>query len=117
MDVQIFGTAKCKSTQKAMRFFKERRVGIHFVDLNQKGASPRELERFIRKYGAEGVLDRESKQFRNRGLHVAHLPESRIVPLLVEDPLLIRTPLVRRGTDVTVGLVEEEWKGWLSGDR
>ena len=115
MDVQIFGTAKCKSTQKAVRFFKERRVGIHYVDLKQKPASPRELERFARKYGTEALLDRESKQFRDRGLHVAHLPESRMIPLLVEDPLLIRTPLVRRGNDVTVGLAEAEWKGWLAG--
>ena len=41
MDVQIFGTAKCKNTQKALRFFKERRVGVHFVDLNQRAAAPR----------------------------------------------------------------------------
>ena len=114
MDVQIFGTAKCRSTQKALRFFKERRVGIHFVDLDQKPASPRELERFARKHGTEALLDRESKRFRDRGLHAAHLPEARILALLVEDPKLIRTPLVRRGSDVTVGLAEEEWKRWGS---
>ena len=108
MDVQIFGTAKCKDTRKAQRFFKERRVGIHFVDLSQKSASPRELERFARKYGTEALLDREGKRFRDRGLHVAHLPEAKIIPLLVDDPLLIRTPLVRRGNDVTVGLAEDE---------
>ena len=50
--------------------------------------------------------------FRNRGLHAAHLPESRILPLLADDPSLIRTPLVRFGNEVTVGLAEEEWKGW-----
>lgn len=113
MDVQIFGTAKCKNTQKALRFFKERRVGIHFVDLDRKAPAPRELERFARKYGVEALLDRDSKQFRNRGLHAAHLPESRIQPLLLEDPRLIRTPLVRHGNDVTVGLAEEEWKEWV----
>jgi arsenate reductase (glutaredoxin) len=114
MDVQIFGTAKCKSTQKALRFFKERRIGVHFVDLNQRAAAPRELERFARKFGAEALLDREGKRFRDRGLHVSHLPDSRIIPLLVDDPLLIRTPLVRYGNDVTVGLAQDEWKGWAS---
>lgn len=115
MDVQIFGTVKCKSTQKAMRFFKERRVGIHFVDLAQKAASPRELERFARKYGVEALLDRDSKRFRDRGLHAAHLPESRILPLLTEEPLLIRTPLVRNGNEVTVGLAEDTWRAWMAG--
>lgn len=115
MDVQIFGTAKCKSTQKALRFFKERRVGIHYVDLARKAASPRELERFARRYGIDGLLDREGKRFRDRGLHVAHLPESRIIPLLSEDPLLLRTPLVRFGNEVTVGLADEEWGKWVKG--
>ena len=114
MDVQIFGTAKCKNTQKALRFFKERRVGVHFVDLNQRAAAPRELDRFARKFGAESLLDREGKRFRDRGLHVSHLPESRILPLLVDDPLLIRTPLVRYGNEVTVGLEEGKWKAWVA---
>ena len=114
VDVQIFGTAKCRQTQKAMRFFKERRVGIHFVDLAQKSASPRELDRFARKFGAEALLDRDSRRFRDRGLHVAHLPDSRILPLLTEDPLLIRTPLVRNGNEVTVGLAEDQWREWMT---
>ena len=108
--VQIFGTMKCKSTQKALRFFKERRVQVHFVDLSQKAASPRELERFERRFGAEALLDRDETRFRERGLHVSHLPESRIIPLLVDDPLLLRTPLVRQDSDVAVGLAEADWK-------
>lgn len=117
VDVQIFGTAKCRQTQKAMRFFKERRVAIHYVDLAQKPASPRELERFARRHGAEALLDRDSKRFRDRGLHAAHLPESRILPLLVEEPLLIRTPLVRSGNEVTVGLAEDTWREWTGTGR
>jgi arsenate reductase-like glutaredoxin family protein len=112
MDVQIFGTRKCKDTQKAQRFFKERRVKIHFVDLNERAASPGELRRFAQKFGAEALLDREGKHFRERGLHVAHLPESRILPLLADDPLLLRTPLVRFGNQLTLGHAEAEWKEW-----
>lgn len=113
MDVQVFGTAKCKSTQKALRFFKERRIPVHYVDLTRKAASKRELDRFAQKVGADALLDRDSKRFRERGLHVAHLPESRILPLLLDEPLLLKTPLVRHGSQVTVGLDEGEWKRWM----
>ena len=109
MEVQIFGTRKCKDTQKAQRFFKERRVKVHMVDLNERPASPGELRRFIQKFGAEALLDRESARFRNRGLHAAHLPESRIVALLEEDSLLLRTPLVRAGNRLALGLAPEAW--------
>lgn len=108
-EVQVFGTRKCRDTQKALRFFKERRVRIHHVDLEQRAASGRELERFARKFGIEALLDREGKRFRDRGLHVAHLPESRILPLLEEDPLLLRTPLVRSGDKLAIGHEPAAW--------
>jgi arsenate reductase (glutaredoxin) len=111
--VQIFGTAKCADTRKAQRFFKERRVRIHFVDLKEKAASPGELRRFHQKFGVEALLDRESRRFQDRGLHAAHLSEPRILELLVEDPLLLRTPLVRAGNRLTVGPAEEEWRRWV----
>jgi arsenate reductase-like glutaredoxin family protein len=116
VEVQIFGTKKCKDTQKALRFFKERRVKGHFVDLNERAAAAGELKRFEQKFGAEALLDREAKRFRERGLHAAHLPESRIPPLLVEEPLLLKTPLVRAGNKLSIGLAEAEWKQWLAAE-
>lgn len=113
MPVQIFSTRKCKDSQKAIRFFKERRVQIHLVDLEEKPASPGELRRFVQKFGVESLLDREGKRFRERGLHVAHLPEARILALLEEDSRLLRTPLVRSGNKLSVGYAPDVWKEML----
>lgn len=109
MEAQIFGTRKCRGTQKALRFFKERRVKVHMVDLDIRPASPGELRRFVQKFGAEALLDRDSARFRNRGLHAAHLPENRIITLLEEDSLLLQTPLVRSGNRVAIGLAPDAW--------
>lgn len=114
MEVQIFGTKKCKDTQKALRFFKERRIKVHFVDLNERPASAGELRRFEQKFGAEALLDREGKAFRARGLHVAHIPGSRIMPLLVEDSSLLVTPLVRTGNLLSVGHADSAWREWVA---
>ncbi len=110
MEVQIFGTKKCRESQKALRFFKERRVKTHFVDLAQRAASQGELKRFAQKFGAEALLDREGRRFRDRGLHVAHVSEARILPMLEEDPALLRTPLLRAGNLLSLGWDEGEWK-------
>ena len=37
MNLQIIGTKKCKETQKAERYFSERRIPFHFKDLIEKG--------------------------------------------------------------------------------
>jgi arsenate reductase len=112
MEVQIFGTKKCKDTQKALRFFKERRVTVHFVDLNERAASVGELRRFEQKFGARALLDEEGKAYRDRGLHAGYFSEARIVPLLADDPRLLKTPLVRNGTLLTIGHAEATWKEW-----
>jgi arsenate reductase (glutaredoxin) len=114
MEVQIFGTAKCPETRKAQRFFKERRARIHFVDLKVRAASAGELRRFVQRFGMEAILDREGKRFRERGLHVAHLGEARTFDLLVEDPTLLRTPLVRWGNRLSVGSAAGEWRSWAA---
>lgn len=113
MQVQIFGTKGCADTRKAERFFKERRVKIHFVDLRQRAASKGELRRFVQKFGTDALVDRESRRFRNLGLHAAHYGDDRWLEILEEEPKILVTPLVRWENRLTVGHDEEAWQTWV----
>jgi arsenate reductase-like glutaredoxin family protein len=113
MDVQIFGTKNNADTRKALRFFKERRIRVHFVDLKQKAASPRELQRFAQKFGVDALVDRGAKRFQSLGLHAAHYSDARWLELLGDEPAILSQPLVRSGNRVTVGLAEDQWTEWV----
>jgi arsenate reductase-like glutaredoxin family protein len=113
VDVQIFGTHKSADTRKALRFFKERRVDVHFVDLKVRGASKGELTRFVQKFGVESLIDRDSKRFGSLGLAAAHYSEDRWLELLVQEPLILKVPLVRNKNLLSVGLAEEVWREWV----
>ena len=115
MEVQIFGTRKSADTRKALRFFKERRIKVHFVDLNVRPASKGELTRFAQRFGTQALLDRESKRFVSRGLSTAQYSDKRWLEILAEEPMVLRVPLVRWQAKLTVGLAEEEWGDWLRG--
>lgn len=112
MQVQVFGTKGCSDTRKALRFFKERRIKTHFVDLRQRAASKGELRRFVQKFGSDGLVDRESKRFRALGLHTAYYGDDRWLEILEEEPLILRTPLVRYENRLTVGHQEPVWREW-----
>ena len=114
MEVQIFGIQKSSDTRKALRFFKERRVNVHFVDLKVRAASKGELTRFVQKFGVDAVLDRNSKRFQELGLGPALYSDTRWLEIMADEPFLLRMPLVRQKHLLTVGLAEEEWKGWLA---
>lgn len=112
MNVQIFGVKNDATVRKALRFFKERRIQAHFVDFRQREPSKGELRRFFERFGAERLIDRESKRFQALGLHAAHYGPDRWMDIASEEPLVLRMPLVRHGNKLTVGLAEDEWKAW-----
>lgn len=112
MEVQIFGTKKSAATRKAQRFFAERRIKVHFVDLAQRAASPGELRRFVQKFGTAELIDRDSKKFADLGLAHASYGDERWLQILAEEPLLLRQPLVRNGARLTIGEAESTWREW-----
>ena len=111
--IQIFGTKNCADTRKAQRFFSERRITVHFVDLKERPASPGEAQRFVQKFGIDAILNRDAPRYRELGLHVALLSPDRWIARLAEEPALLRTPLVRHGNELTVGLSEDIWRTWV----
>jgi arsenate reductase-like glutaredoxin family protein len=113
MEVQVFGTKKNSDTRKALRFFSERRVKVHFVDLMERAASLGELKRFAQKFGVDALIDRTSKSFLELGLQYARLSDDRWLEKLVDEPLLLRQPLTRFQQRLTIGAAESEWKGWI----
>jgi arsenate reductase-like glutaredoxin family protein len=112
MEIQIFGIRKSPDTRKALRFFAERRVKTHFVDLQERPAAPGELKRFSQRFGIEALIDRGSRRFAELGLGAARLSEERWLDKLVAEPLLLRMPLVRHGSQLTLGEATEVWRGW-----
>jgi arsenate reductase len=113
LEVQIFGIKKSADTRKALRFFAERRVKTHFVDLMERPASLGELRRFSQEFGVTALIDRDSKRFDELGLRYAQLSDDRWLDKLSEEPLLLRLPLVRNANKLVVGANEAIWKSWM----
>jgi arsenate reductase len=115
-NLQIFGSRKCADTRHAERFFRERRIPFHRVEIGEKGPSAGELRKIGQAVGGvEKLIDREGKRYLERGLKYAAPTGPRIEQALLDDPLLLRTPIVRAGDRATVGLCGDIWLSWLGG--
>ena len=113
LEVQIFGIKKSADTRKALRFFSERRIKTHFVDLLERPAALGELRRFAQKFGVMALVDKESKSFDELGLRYAQLSDDRWLEKLTIEPLLLRIPLVRNANQLAIGADEDTWKSWV----
>ena len=117
LNVQIFGFKDCQDTRKALRFFAERRISPHFVDLEERPAARGELRRFAERFGAVALVDRESSRFRDLGLHVAGDSPERLLERALSAPRLLRTPLVRCGGQLAIGPTPQAWQAWVDAER
>ena len=109
MNIQIFGKSKCFDTKKAQRYFKERRVKFQAIDLNKYGISKGELTSVLRSDKLPDLID--DKHPDAALLEYLAYDQDKIEKLL-EDPTLLRTPIVRNGKQATVGYQPDIWKGW-----
>ncbi|MEO6952018.1 MAG: ArsC/Spx/MgsR family protein [Polyangia bacterium] len=113
--IQIFGTKKCADTRKAERFWKERGIKVHSVDLKQKAMSPGELRSVAQRVGGlDALVDKTSPRYRERGLHVSSYSGKLLEPILLEEPLLLKTPIVRNGSQATLGYEPDTWLAWIA---
>lgn len=112
-DIQVFGTEESQATRGAIRFFRERRVVVSFVDLRKRPMAPTELRRFTERLGARALLDETTKAYRDGGLAYLSMTDGEVVERLLRDQRLLRLPLVRHGHEVTAGKAEATWAAWL----
>jgi arsenate reductase len=117
VEVQVFGVKKSADTRAAMRFFAERRIKVHFVDLNERAAALGELRRFAQKFGVAALIDRDARRFSELGLGAARLSDERWLEKLSLEPLLLRMPLVRHQQQLTIGAAQDTWNAWYAASK
>ena len=111
--VQIFGLKNSQATRAAERFFKERRVAVHFVDLTKKPMAPAEIKRFVDRFGLDALLDTEGKAWIDAGLKYMKVSGTEMLGRIEKDPKLLRLPLIRGGNRLSVAHDEASWKAML----
>ena len=112
MNIQIFGKSKCFDTKKAERYFKERRIKFQSIDLKKYGMSPKEFDSVLRAVGGiDNLIDWESKS--EQVTLMKYMEDKRAKEDKVfDDPMLMKTPVVRNGKQATVGYCPEIWATW-----
>ena len=112
MNIQIFGTKKCNDTKKAERFFKERGIKYQFIDMKEKGMSKGEFTSVAQVNGwLENMIIWEGRDKDTLAL-VKYIADEDKLTKVLENPQVIKTPVVRNGKQSTLGYQPNVWKSW-----
>jgi len=111
--IQVFGREDHQDTRAALRFFKERRLAIQFVDLRRKPMAAGELRRFVERLGAPALADTAGRVWTDVGLGYLRMDPADLAARLLVDQRLLRIPLIRLGNGFAAGRDEAAWKALL----
>jgi arsenate reductase-like glutaredoxin family protein len=112
----VFGRADSKETRAALRYFKERRIDVHFSDLRRRPLAAGELRRFLDRLGAAALVDRDGRAWREGGLGYLAMTDAELGERLLADQRLLRLPLVRRASIYAAGSDEAAWRAIVVAD-
>ena len=112
MNIQIFGTKKCFDTKKAERYFKERGVKYQFIDMKEKGMSRGDFNSVKQAVGGTDALIDEKCKDQDLLALLKYLSDEDKEEKILENPKVIKTPVVRNGKKATLGYCPDVWKEW-----
>ena len=111
MNIQIYTGKRNFEAQKAERYFKERRIPFQSMDLKKHRLGEREIRLMLNAVGMEKLIDRNDRKVREHPACYFDRAEL-LIPAIQENPWLLKTPIVRNGSQVTTGFCPKTWDQW-----
>ena len=115
MTVQFYGIPNCDTVKKARLWLEAQGIDYAFHDYKRQGADPARLAAWVEAKGVDTVLNRRGTTFRKLSDADKARAASDPVALMVEQPSLIKRPVVEYPGGLLVGFDPAEWSAALPG--
>ncbi|WP_257265410.1 ArsC family reductase [Endozoicomonas sp. ONNA2] len=107
----LYGIPNCDTIKKARRWLEAAGIAYHFHDYRKDGLAQDMLEQWADELGWEALLNRRGTTWRK-------LPEQeksainaeRAITLMLEQPAIIKRPLLDTGNQKFLGFSEEQYR-------
>ena len=103
----IYGIKTCDSCRKARKYLTERNIEHAFHDVRKDGLDIQMLERWANRVGWEVLLNRKSLTWRQVPEEKREgINHDRALALMLEEPTLVKRPVLESGSFTAVGFSE-----------
>ncbi|ABF53919.1 ArsC family reductase [Sphingopyxis alaskensis] len=111
MTMILYGIPNCDTVKKARRWLDERGIAHRFHDVRKDGLDPAALQRWIDALGWEKLLNKAGTTFRKLpDAAKAGLDASSAMTLMLDQPAMIRRPVVETADGISVGFSADDWQ-------
>ncbi len=111
----IYGIKTCDTVRKARRWLEQHGIEHRFHDFRVDGLDAKRLQGWCKELGWESVLNRRGRSFRALAPELtAQLDESRAQALMLEEPTLIKRPVLEHAGRSLIGFNEKAWQAFFA---
>jgi arsenate reductase len=110
MKTVIYGIPNCDTMKKARAWLESHGVAYEFHDYKKAGIERSKLEAWLKAVGWEVLLNRAGTTFRKLPESArSGLTEAKATRLMLEQPSMIKRPVLERGKTLLVGFSPEKY--------
>lgn len=111
MALTIYGISNCDTVKKARRWLGDAGVAHDFHDVRKDGLDPDRLQGWIDAVGWERLLNKSGTTFRKLpDAEKSGLDAAKAKALMLDQPAMIRRPVVEAGGEIGVGFDADDWR-------
>jgi arsenate reductase (glutaredoxin) len=111
MSVTLYGIPNCDTVKKARTWLDAAGLAYVFHDYKKAGADAEKLSAWCAVAGWESVLNRAGTTFKKLPESAkADLDQAKAVALMVDQPSMIKRPVVEHDAGLLVGFKPELWE-------
>lgn len=92
--ITLYGIKTCGSVQKARKFLESKALAYEFIDWKSVPLDSSELDLFVRAVGVDVLLNTKGATYKKLGLKEQNLDEQGKIRAMLENPMLIKRPVV-----------------------
>ncbi len=108
--MKLYGIRNCDTVKKARKWLEEQGIAHDFHDFKKDGLDASRLQRWEQAVGWETLLNRRGTTWRKLPDEVRDTISAQSAhELMLENPSIIKRPVVEHGDNVSVGFKADDW--------
>lgn len=109
--IVLYGIPNCDTMKKAKKWLEKHHVEYTFHDYKKSGISEKKLKQWAKAVGYEALVNRRGTTWRKLDEKTRdNLDEQSATRLMIQNPSLIKRPVLENGKNILVGFDENKYK-------
>lgn len=113
----LYGIKSCDTCRKARQWLDQADIGYDWIDLREHGVTRQRLNAWREALGDAALINKRSQAWRDLDEPARAAVGSDPIPVLVEQPTLVKRPILETACDTLAGFSAARYEAALTGDR